>query len=259
MSPEEGKSWYDTGFDGMKREEDRIATMSGPQRVWIPPQSSKELVFLDDDPVCIHEHCPKMNGHYRNWITCLNGVYDDVACCEILSTKGRYYVGYFSVIDCSAWTDKKGNKYQYEQKLLPAKLKTLKKLKRKREDRGTLVGCLFKVHREDEKSPVCGDEFDFQREADMDKLFQLANYKGKRIAELFSKAGADDGLKKLMRLFQVEVHDGEIAPRLVPFNYVEILAPKPSKDVRDMLGGGKNVEESSGGDSTSSDDDQIPF
>lgn len=48
---DEDRSWYETGYDGMKREEDRIAASAGPQRLWVPPQSGKDIVFLDDDPV----------------------------------------------------------------------------------------------------------------------------------------------------------------------------------------------------------------
>lgn len=188
MSTNAQKSWYDTGFGGMKHEEDRLAALSGPQRFWIPSGGNKLFVFLDDEPCCIYEHNPKINGSWKNWITCLNGVSDDIPCCEILGDKTKYYVGYFTVIDCSDYTDKKGNKYQYELKLLPAKIKTLKKFRRKKEERGSLVNTLFKATREDDKSPSCGDEFEFQREADLAKLLPLVIYKGKKLVELIAKA-----------------------------------------------------------------------
>lgn len=44
-------SWYNTGFDGMKKEEDRLASMTGPNRLWIPADSVRDVVFIDDDPI----------------------------------------------------------------------------------------------------------------------------------------------------------------------------------------------------------------
>jgi hypothetical protein len=43
-------NWYESGFDGIGREESRIATLSGPGRLWIPPGERREFVFLDDTP-----------------------------------------------------------------------------------------------------------------------------------------------------------------------------------------------------------------
>jgi hypothetical protein len=259
----EDRSWYETGYDGVKKEEDRIAASQGPQRLWIPAGTGKDIVFLDDDPTCIHEHNPKMNGHWRNWMTCLKGVYDKVVCCERLGSSSRYYVGYFTVIDCSEWTDKKGNKYQYEIKLLGAKLKTLKKLRRKRDDRGSLVGCLFSAFREDGRSPSVGDEFEFKREVDMAKLFELVNFKGKNLGELFDKAMVDsDVMGRFKKLFQLSMDaEGKVEKTLVPFNYMEILAPRTPEDMLDMLGSYKKEDQDSdgGGSSSSDQDDDVPF
>ena len=44
-------SWYETGYEGIGREEQRLATASGPRRVWMPPGNRRELVFIDDEPV----------------------------------------------------------------------------------------------------------------------------------------------------------------------------------------------------------------
>lgn len=239
---DDAASWYDQGYTGMKKEEERISQLGGPQRVWVKPQTAGEFVFIDDEPFCFYEHNPKMNGHWRNWITCVKGMADSAPCCDEIGEKTRYYVGYFTVVDCSKWTDKKGNTYQYEVKFLPAKLKTLKKFKRKKEDRiqaggSGLIGCLYKAHREDDKSPSIGDEFEFQREVDLAKLFQVANYKGKKLPELFAKAAEDpSSLEKLKKVFNVKVDKDGKLPAIIPtFNYLAQLAPKSVKDLKELL------------------------
>lgn len=265
---ENKSSWAKSGFEGLKAEEERLATQYGPNRVWIPPGGSQEWVFVDDTPFCFHEHNPKINGNWKNWLTCLQGVSEDgVPCCEALGAKSRYYTGYFTVVDLSKWTDKKGNVHQYEVKLVGAKLKTLKKLERKKKDRGTLVGSIYKITREDDKSPNCGDDFEFIREADLTKLFDVANYKGKKLPELYAKA-ADDVVQMnvLKKTFNLSIDDGKIVPKIPSFNYFNLFEPKDAKTVKSMLagvqvegfedgeGGGKAAGAAAGGA-----DEDVPF
>jgi hypothetical protein len=241
MADDKSRSWYETGYTGIKRETDRIEQMSGPNRVWIPAGSKKELVFIDCEPACIHEHNPKMNGEWKNWFTCLKPVYpDDIACCEILGKNyPAYYVGFYTVIDCSEWTDKKGNKYQYEVKLFPAKLKTLKRFQLRLQEKGPFAGKLFSVMRVDKESPSCGDEFEVVREVDMAKLFTLANYKGKKLGDLFSAGTTTENIEKLKKTWKVDVVDGKVVPKLVPFDYFNVLHPLPPKEIRSVLGASK--------------------
>jgi hypothetical protein len=237
----DGKNWFDTGFDGAKREEDRLLAKQGPGRFYVPDGESKEVVYVDDNPFCIYEHHFKMNGSWRNWMTCLRGIHDDAACCTQLGDKTRGYIGFLTCVDASKWKDKKGNAHQYEVQLFGAKLKTLKKFKRKKEDRGSLVGCMFKATREDEKSPSCGDEFEFQKEVDLQKVLEVAMFRGRKLLELYAKANSDPKLMDYTRrIFQVVLDDkGKIIPKLYPFNYIELLKPQSPDEVRIALGGQK--------------------
>lgn len=272
-SPEQ-KSWYDTGYTGIKREQDRIDNTNTPNRIWIPAGGKRELVFVDDEPVGIHEHNPKMNGEWKNWYTCGKEVYDEAACCELLNPSGYkpYYVGFYTVIDCSEWVDKKGNKYQYELKLFPAKLKTLKRLEMRRKDRGPFAGKLFSIARIDSKSAATGDEFEMIRDADMAKLFTLANYKGKKLSDLFSKGVDEENISRLKNTWKLEVVDGKVVPKIVPFNYSKILYPLSPKDIRAALngqqidkredgdfGGGGATGGTAGGTGSGSADESVPF
>jgi len=236
-----------------------MQSSSQPRRLWIKAGEYREIVMVDDDPLCVHEHNPKMNNRWDNWFTCLQGIADSAPCCEILGANTRYYVGYVTVVDCSLYVDKKGNKHQYELKLLPAKLKTLKKFKRKREDRGSLVGAVFKATREDAKSPSVGDEFEYMRQADMDKLFELTTFHGRKLTELYSAAMENPAsLSTLKNIFQVSMDGGKPIPKLNPFNYFEILKPKSPDEIRAMLKGA-TFDDAPGPTSGESSVDDIPF
>lgn len=265
----EGNSWYKTGFGGIKNEEDRLQSQYGVPRFWIKKDTATKIVFLDDEPACIHEHSPKINGSWKNWFTCMKDVYpDDAVCCTQLGHDSRSYVGYFSVIDCTEWKDTKGNVHNFEVKLFGAKLKTLKLLQAKKEDReNRLAGRIYKVRRTDENSPGVGNDFEFDSDVEnWDKLFALANYKGKKLSEMF-KSDKPDEIEKAKKMFAVKTEAGAILSKVVPFNYYEVLKPKSPREMRDALRGVKiETDDSprSGGASDSGsggnkNEDDIPF
>lgn len=267
-----GKSWYATGYDGIDKEKERIARQHGPNRFWMKEQTTREVVFVDDEPITIYEHNPQMNGSFRNWLTCLKDSNDIVPCCEKLGEKTRYFVGYYTAVDLTEHKDAKGNSYQYEVKLFPAKLKTLGVLRRKKNDKGSIIGGMFKVYRDTVDDPNCGGEFEFQREADMEKLFKVANYKGKKLSDLYKEAQEKpEVMARLKDTFQLVINDkGIIEPRIFPFNYYALLAPKDPKEVRQIVGGatvgdssrsnGSGPKGSEGGGANDGpSDDEIPF
>jgi hypothetical protein len=261
-------SWYESGFDGMAKEQARQETKYGPQRLYVKAGTSRDLVFVDDTPACIYEHNPKINGNWRNWMTCLQGVEDDVVCCQKLGLDSRYYCGYLTIVDCTSWTDDKGKTHQYGIKLAQGKMKTLKRWKRKKDDKGALAGQLYRSTREDKMSPSVGDEWEFQREADMAKLFEITNYKGKTLPELWGAAEADEAaMERLMRTFSIEPgEDGKLPRAIPPFNYYELLKPKAPGDLRMMLGAvqaedndDRSVFSDKPKQGQSTSEDQVPF
>lgn len=266
----EGGSWYTQGFGGVKKEEDRVAQMYGPPRFWMKAGTSTQLVFIDDEPACIHEHSPKINGSWKNWFTCLKDSNpEDAACCELIGADTRHYVGYLTVVDCSEWKDTKGNVHQFEIKLLPAKLKALKLLQTKKEGRDNrLAGRVYRVSRTDDKSPGIGNDYEFDRDADLEKLFQAVNYKGKKLRDLM-RSDKPEELARIKKTFNVSFDkEGSIVPKLVPFNYQDVLKPKSPKELRDVLRGVKIERDddrpAGGGTGTTEgggkrDDDDVPF
>jgi hypothetical protein len=264
-----GKAWYSTGFSkdsGSGGGKDFMTWE--PDRIWMPAGATRDLVFVDDAPFTFDEHNAKINGNWRNWITCLAPVTEegDPGCCTVLGKDTRYRVSMLTVVDTSKWTDKKGQVRQYEVKVLPAKFKTSQKLDRKMSDLAkdgkTIVGRLYKVTRETDKSPAVGDDYEYTRDVDMAKLFELATYKGKKLAELFDKADTSgEEFAKLSRIFAISKGtDGKVVRKLVPFRYDAIYAPKTPKEVKDLLSGYKGGDDDSGSfGGGSSADEEIPF
>lgn len=266
-------SWHTAGYEGAKQEEKRLDAQHGPSRFWMKDgNSQKEIVFIDDEPFGIYEHQPKINGDWKNWITCLAGSQDDVACCLILQQKApKYYAGYYTVVDCTEATSEDSKKYMYEMKYLPAKLGTVKKFKLKKESREekSLVGCLYTVSRTSSKAPSVGEDFEFKRMVVPAKLFEVATYKGRKLSEMWNKAESSaEEMEKLKRLFKVKMDpqaQGKLLREVVPFNYMELLQPKSSKEIRLQLAGA-NIEDrdgsfggSSGGGSAPKVEGDIPF
>mgnify|MGYP007111424633 CR=1 FL=1 len=245
----------------MEKEEARQEAMYGPPRLWLKPGTSADVVVLDDNPVCIYEHNPKIGGSYKNWITCLQGVHDDVVCCQKLGPDMRYYAGYMTIVDCSKWTDGKGKTHQYDLKLCSGKMKTLKRWRRKREELGHLAGAMFRATREDDRSPNVGDEWAFQKDADLAKLFGVAQYKGQRLVDMWDEAERDaKKMAKVTRLFAVKPDaDGRLPRHTVPlFNYYEVLKPKDPADLRVLLAGAQKDDGGYKGKTGGSEED-VPF
>lgn len=253
-------SWYNTGYDSIGKEEQRLATLSGPGRLWIPAGESREVVLIDDEPVTIYEHNPRMNNSWKNWMTCLKGIEDPCPACKILGENTRYYVGYFTAVDCSKWKDKRGNEHQYELTLVGAKLKSMKMFRRKKEDGTTLAGKLWKVTRDSKDDAVIGNDWELKRDVDMEKLFGVTLYRGKKLSEIFAKAAEEDSnMKRLESLLKVaKDDDGKLISTLVPFNYFDVLHPMTAKAMTEALGGVD--EEQGGGEGGGGDaEDEQPF
>jgi hypothetical protein len=263
-------SWYNQGFDGIKEEEKRQAAAYGPGRFKVPVGERREMVFIDDEPAQLYEHNPKMNGNWQTFITCLKDVDDPCPVCETLGEKTRYYVGIFTVVDTSKWKDKKGNDHQYEINFCAAKFGSMKKLRRKKEDAVTdgkaFVGALYRASRDTDKEPAIGSEFEYVRAVDMDRLFEVALYRGKPLKDLYAKAEADpEAMERLKDVFQLVVENGKIQRKIFPFNYFKLLHPKPRKELVSLMRGtGSSSDDDDdrsggGGSSKEPSEDTIPF
>lgn len=260
-------SWYSTGYDAAHKEEARMQSMREPRRFWMPAGSSRQLVTVDEVPFNIREHNAKLNGNWRNWHTCNRGFEDSCFSCVTLGEKTAAFTAYLTIVDCSEFVDKKGNKYQFEVKLIGGKLMTAKKWERKRSDLAdeqlTFAGMRWKVHRENDKAPSTGDEWTASGPVtDHAKLFAVANYQGKKLSDLWDRAEQnEDAMKVLSATFQLQLDpNGKLVRRVPAFNYMELLKPKGNVYAKDLLNNATpsdDEDEGSGGGKGAEDD--IPF
>jgi hypothetical protein len=272
--------WMQTGYEALEETKSDFA----PDRFWVPTGQTREIVFVDAVPAVFKEHNARMNNSWKNWLTCASVMATDnelAPCCSIIGEP--YQVAMYTIIDCSKWTDKKGNSRQYEIKVLPAKYKTAAKLKRKHADlvnnqdipaeQRALSGKLFRVIRDTDKDPSVGNDFEKVRDVDVNKLFDLVTYRGKKLSDLILQASNDQRVYEMLHktFGYTKDADGNIPRKLLPFNYESIYEPKSAKDIKLMLrnfkpedrdegsrfGGGSSG--GSAGNGGGSADESVPF
>lgn len=260
-------NWYETGYSGAEEERERQRMGNPPDRLWQKPGTGRDMVFIDDDPFCIREHGWKdSNNRYKN-ATCIASISDECPACSAKGTVSpAAYVGHYTIVDVTGFTTRDGHEHKYRLILLPAKTKVLNKFKFKKEQRGTLLNSLFNLARSDSNSPNTGDDLEFMRDVEMDKLYSVVTYKGKKIKELIDEANAggskgDETRRYLAHHFDIP-SSGPIPEKIPSFNYQVLLQPvEPSvmrsiiSDAQPFQGGGANSSSSSSVQGT----DDIPF
>lgn len=228
------------------------------RRFFVKVDEPKEFIFADDQVFGVWEHNPKMNGKWDSHFTCLQGTGVDCPVCQVLGDKTRCYVGYYTVIDCSEWTDKKGVKHQYELKYFPAKTKTLKKLHKKKESAGTLVGMKFKADRTDKKSPNVGDDFEFVEKVDMTKMASIVTLWGTPLQTLYNTADSDkEQMEKLRKILELTLSKEKTVKEKIPsFNYYEQLKPRAVAELKALT---KDMEADTGTPTAEHKVEEVPF
>lgn len=165
-------NWYDTGYEHAEKIQAEMDARKrdgfGPRRFWVPADGTKkEIIFiggvLDGDgeitsnPFCVYEHNLQINGRWGNHLTCMKKRGQECAACDIGDKPA--YTAFFTVIECTEYTDKKGVTHVNETRLLPAKAATRNLLKTLSDNLPgkSLVGYKFQVSRSTNKSASVGD------------------------------------------------------------------------------------------------------
>lgn len=268
------KSWYETGYNGADREQEKRDLGGQPKRWWLAAGTQKQCVFIDDSPVCFDEHQWKLqDSKFPVFGTCVAKIHTDPCCgCTTKGVQKAEYTGHLTIVDITGYKTREGKEVKYELIEMGPKLKAMNKLKFKKQSKGSLIGQLCTVTRTDENAPNTGDDFEFVREADMAKLYEVVTYRGKLISELIEKAnGTSDESKKMRRYlshhFQLP-ETGDIPLEIPVFNYQSLHAPMEPAEFRRAVagavgyGGGGFGSRDSGGNSGSgsaSSDDTVPF
>lgn len=182
------------------------------RRFWLPVDPDREVrvTFLDDTtrpseylggitpPIHYYEHQLYLNGHWRNWFTCLGE-----GKCPICQKEQKRpsWCAAFSVIDHSEWKDKRGNTHKDEIKLLVAKTDMIKRLAKKGEKAGGLRGAVFDVARVSDGDANIGQDYEFVQKLNDDAIANLPEplpYK-----ELLARKSREE-LSKIIGLIEQE-------------------------------------------------------
>lgn len=257
-------SWYETGYEGAEREAEKQSFGRPPDRLWQPAGGTKEIVFVDDNPFCLKEHQWRDTGGDWHWATCIAKI-SDAGCpaCEKATVGRPAYVGYYTLVDVSGYVTRDGEENKYRLILMPAKTKVLNKLKKKKENRGSLLNQLWNLTRADSNTPSTGDDLDHVREISMEGLYSVVTFKGKSLKEMIEKANgtgpdAERGRKYLSHFFQIP-EEGEIPARIPTFNYPIILEPIEAKEMRTATANVQPYGGKAGAATSSSSSDDVPF
>lgn len=242
-------SWYDQGYEGARAEAEKRELGFGPDRLWMKPDTTKQVVFVDDIPFCLKEHSWKDgNGKYQH-ATCLAKVNPDG--CPADGAKGvqdATYIGFLTMVDLTGYVTKDGEEKKHQLILFTPKIQMMNKLRTRKETRGSLVGCMYNLSRSSKEAASAGDDIEFVREVKMEGLFPLVTYKGKNLKEMIEAANNGDAKAKkfLAHNFQIP-EDGDIPLKIPAFNYANLLAPMAPADLKAAISSAQPMPGTGGG------------
>lgn len=195
----------------------RQAQYNAPRRFWMPPSSERNIILLDREPWAFrYEHALMNNesGKRDFFVPCLQEN-EDCPACHVDEKEGTYIM-YLSVLDLEPWTTRKGVLVEYTRRLYPVKARQQNNFKRKYDalvERGRdLRGCKVKLYRDDDRSPVIGNEFEWTGRVSEAKLERYKN-------EYQDRKG--------------KTHVEDLGQ---PFNYEELFPEVSRKDLAIMVG-----------------------
>lgn len=199
--------WYDTGYGGKVQESNRGDKVF---RFWMRDGDEGEITFVDDDsrphlfevpelddkdepvldkegepvlrevkldlPLVYSEHQLHLDGHWRNWFTCLKPL--GMACPICAGGDNPAQCAAFTIIDHREWTDKQGNKHKDELKLYIVKTSspTYKLVQKLSTRKKGLRGVRVEVSRVGAQSANVGNSFDFLDKVELPDTMVPINY-----------------------------------------------------------------------------------
>jgi len=258
-------SWMGTGYDDIETAYERAGGGNkGPRRVWMRPNSTVRLMFLDDDPTTFWEHQFQYNNTWTNWEPCVvrNKLGSECPVCASGTEKHPEYasfVGLHTVINMTPWFTKKAQQEVcFSREIFAAKLGgekkpgVLKKLKKLREKYGRLRGLVFDIERPGEQTESCGSEFDLVEKVEpSDIKIYAEKHLREYLERVNAKAPAD---KKLTMEKLLQRNPWE------PIDFERVIKPRPIDELRAMFSGRKRSDDDEvGGGSSGGSDDEMPY
>lgn len=209
MSENEQLGWFYTGDNANQRmqenieeqEKNRAGGAPYSKRWWMKKTDGDEgkfLTFLDGPthpdgytmPVVFSEHQLFLDGSWRNWFTCIEGIPHPETgvpqmcpLCRMVNAKGENIskpsvVAAYSVIDHNEWVDRQGKTHKDELRLFVCKSAVHLTLKKALKRRGTLRGWKVEVSRATTDSPSTGDQFEWLDQTEIPEEIKPADYRG---------------------------------------------------------------------------------
>lgn len=256
-------SWFSTGYDATETAYDGLS--SGPSRVWMPPETTRQFLFLEDDPTLFWEHQFQVNDSWKNWEPCKkrNKMENVCAICDRFPDRNASYVGYHTVVSLTPWEDDKGNIWCFGRQMFGAKLGgkdkpgVLKKLKRLKAKYGHMRGLVVNCYRSGKKTESVGDEIDVIQAIEPEAVVAWVK---SQLPEHIDKVNRkrDPGKEMTVESFLKR-------NPIEPFNFEEIIKPRSNAELLSMLGGpsmtsqkSKSDDRSDGYDQSALDED-VPY
>jgi hypothetical protein len=252
-APAGGGGWFQTGYDSVGQEVQRLDKQredwaNAIRRYWMPEKTGtppktlvNNVVFVDGIPFTYREHQFYLDGHWRNWNTCLIGTGEK--CCFDEAGNKNYFVGAYTVLDGSEWKAKDGTIHRWETTLYPAKGDALKALRILADARGgDLAGCWFRVSRSGDKSPNMGNVFDFVERLPTKKIKVKMTGMPEREITILDTQNPAVG-KKLNWQFKALVK---------PIDYPAILRPKTRAEALAWMGS-QNIQQGGAGEESTTE------
>jgi len=155
-------AFFKQGYEGQEAALARGASAEQdgkPWRFWLAQGKETTVTFLDDHPPVISEHWVRSAVHKGgDTYTCLSVLNQP---CPLCAAGDRAYVaGYYHIHDGVAWKDKEGKDQAGRVKIMCAKAKSFKVIKKYSERFKGLTGMAFDVERSPERtSAAIGDMY----------------------------------------------------------------------------------------------------
>jgi hypothetical protein len=243
----ERRSLFHKGNEARGRVDDELAKAKAkrearklqqdkPWRYWLRPQEEgAQVIILDEKPeFFLYEHDmrdPQNPKKRQDPVPCI-GEYDTCPVCEAHGREPAYCL-FLSVIDLREVPKKDGKgSYEWTRKLFVVKVRSQKKFLKRYDKKGSLRGQVVSLYRSDERTPVIGDEIEFEDEIlDEDELSEY-------VREFTDREG--------------KVHEEDCS---IPFDYEEIFVAPTAEELRALVGGAPPAGSTREADDALSSDD----
>lgn len=160
-----------------QRREQRRLQGNQPFRYWMPPNTERKVIVLDESPDFYrYEHALMNRDTNRNdlYTDCVNE-FETCPVCENSDSR-PYYAMYLTVIDLEGFTTRGGEEVEWSRKLFVVKSGMQRQWVREFERNGSLRGKVFTIFRDGDKDPVTGNQIEEDLEEEPYSDADLADY-----------------------------------------------------------------------------------